>query len=88
MEIYPVAQSHMDSKYARPLGDRSIAVRYIRPDLVRAWADRDEAMVGEIRDDVITDLDSDSAARSFAWPCRRGLVGRVVEERHGRGGRS
>ncbi|MEV7512646.1 hypothetical protein AB0O57_32280 [Streptomyces sp. NPDC091201] len=65
MEIYPVNQSHVDSKYARPLSDRSITVRYIWPDLVQAWADRNEAMVDEIWDDVITDLDSDYAAYAY-----------------------
>ncbi|MFJ2598905.1 hypothetical protein [Streptomyces erythrochromogenes] len=65
MEIYPVDQSHVDSKYSRPLSDRSITVRYIWPDLVQAWADRDEAMVDEIWDDVITDLDSDYAAYAY-----------------------
>ncbi|MFI8449060.1 hypothetical protein [Streptomyces erythrochromogenes] len=65
MEIYPVNQSHVDSKYSRPLSDRSITVRYIWPDLVQAWADRDEAMVDEIWDDVITDLDSDYAAYAY-----------------------
>ncbi|MFF5490727.1 hypothetical protein ACFY7Y_37965 [Streptomyces virginiae] len=65
MEIYPVDQSHVDSKYSRPLSDRSITVRYIWSDLVSAWADRDEAMVDEIWDDVITDLDSDYAAYAY-----------------------
>ncbi|GLV95784.1 hypothetical protein [Streptomyces virginiae] len=65
MEIYPVDQSHVDAKYARPLSDRSITVRYIWPDLVQAWAARDEAMVDEIWDDVITDLDSDYAAYAY-----------------------
>ncbi|MFJ6054467.1 hypothetical protein [Streptomyces sp. NPDC092307] len=65
MEIYPVDQSHIDAKYSRPLSDRSITVRYIWPDLVHAWADRDEAMVDEIWDDVITDLDSDYAAYAY-----------------------
>ncbi|KOU92405.1 MULTISPECIES: hypothetical protein [Streptomyces] len=65
MEIYPVDQSYVDSKYSRPLSDRSITVRYIWPDLVQAWADRDEAMVDEIWDDVITDLDSDYAAYAY-----------------------
>ncbi|MEV7558976.1 hypothetical protein [Streptomyces sp. NPDC089795] len=62
MEIYPVDQSHVDAKYARPLSDRSITVRYIWPDLVDAWAAKNEAMVDEIWDDVITDLESDYAA--------------------------
>ncbi|MER7827612.1 hypothetical protein ABTX85_34215 [Streptomyces sp. NPDC096097] len=65
MEIYPVDQSHVDSKYARPLSDRSITVRYIWPDLVDAWAAKNEAMVDEIWDDVITDLDSDYAAYAY-----------------------
>ncbi|MFB7263893.1 hypothetical protein ACFCXH_17320 [Streptomyces nojiriensis] len=65
MEIYPVDQSHVDAKYSRPLSDRSITVRYIWPDLVSAWAARDEAMVDEIWDDVITDLDSDYAAYAY-----------------------
>ncbi|MEY2233113.1 MULTISPECIES: hypothetical protein [Streptomyces] len=63
--IYPVDQSHVDAKYSRPLSDRSITVRYIWPDLVSAWAARDEAMVDEIWDDVITDLDSDYAAYAY-----------------------
>ncbi|MEW2588490.1 hypothetical protein [Streptomyces virginiae] len=65
MEIYPVDQSHVDAKYARPLSDRSITVRYIWGDLVDAWAARDEALVDEIWDDVITDLDSDYAAYAY-----------------------
>ncbi|MEV7174052.1 hypothetical protein AB0O18_30680 [Streptomyces sp. NPDC093224] len=65
MEIYPVDQSHVDTKYSRPLSDRSITVRYIWPDLVQAWADRNEAIVDEIWDDVITDLDSDYAAYAY-----------------------
>ncbi|MET9841618.1 hypothetical protein ABZZ01_28090 [Streptomyces virginiae] len=65
MEIYPVDQTHVDAKYARPLSDRSITVRYIWPDLVQAWAARDTAMVDEIWDDVITDLDSDYAAYAY-----------------------
>ncbi|MFD5110276.1 hypothetical protein [Streptomyces cinereoruber] len=65
MEIYPVDQSHVDAKYSRSLRDRSITVRYIWPDLVSAWAARDEAMVDELWDDVITDLDSDYAAYAY-----------------------
>ncbi|MEC4575080.1 hypothetical protein [Streptomyces virginiae] len=65
MEIYPVDQSHVDAKYARPLSDRSITVRYIWSDLVQAWADRNEAMVDEIWDDVISDLDSEYAAYAY-----------------------
>ncbi|WP_331719565.1 hypothetical protein [Streptomyces virginiae] len=65
MEIYPVDQSHVDSKYSRPLSDRSITVRYIWTDLVSAWGARDEALVDEIWDDVITDLDSDYAAYAY-----------------------
>ncbi|WP_405786540.1 hypothetical protein OG753_40415 [Streptomyces sp. NBC_00029] len=58
--IYPVDQSHVDAKYSRPLSDRSIW-----PDLVHAWATRNEALVDEIWDDVITDLDSDYAAYAY-----------------------
>ncbi|MFF3087611.1 hypothetical protein ACFVRB_21545 [Streptomyces nojiriensis] len=65
MEIYPVDQSHVDSKYSRPLSDRSIMVRYIWPDLVSAWAARNATLVDEIWDDVITDLDSDYAAYAY-----------------------
>ncbi|MGZ9935837.1 hypothetical protein ACXNSR_38860 (plasmid) [Streptomyces sp. NC-S4] len=65
MEIYPVDQSRVDEKYARPLSDRSINVRYIWGDLVKAWADRDEALVDEIWEDVINDLDSDYAAYAY-----------------------
>jgi hypothetical protein len=65
MEIYPVDQSHVDSKYSRPLSDRSITVRYIWGDLVKAWADRDESLVDEIWDDVISDLDSEYAAYAY-----------------------
>ncbi|MFF3675822.1 hypothetical protein ACFYYS_17790 [Streptomyces sp. NPDC002120] len=65
MEIYPVDQSHVDAKYSRPLSDRAITVRYIWTDLVHAWAARDAALVDEIWDDVITDLDSDYAAYAY-----------------------
>ncbi|MFE5495286.1 hypothetical protein ACFQ7Z_35740 [Streptomyces virginiae] len=65
MEIYPVDQSHVDAKFARPLSDRSITVRYIWGDLVKAWADRDESLIDEIWDDVISDLDSEYAAYAY-----------------------
>ncbi|MFE0916139.1 MULTISPECIES: hypothetical protein [unclassified Streptomyces] len=65
MEIYPVDQSQVDSKYSRPLSDRSITVRYIWTDLVTAWGARDEALVDEIWDDVISDLDSEYAAYAY-----------------------
>ncbi|KOG55671.1 hypothetical protein ADK75_10230 [Streptomyces virginiae] len=65
MEIYPVDQSHVDNKFQRPLSDRSITVRYIWGDLVKAWADRDEPLIDEIWDDVISDLDSDYAAYAY-----------------------
>ncbi|MGW6823183.1 hypothetical protein [Streptomyces sp. NPDC055005] len=65
MEIYPVDQSHVDSKYSRPLSDRSITVRYIWPDLVHAWATRNETMVDEIWDDIISDRDSLYAAYAY-----------------------
>ncbi|MFJ9933801.1 hypothetical protein ACIRSJ_11795 [Streptomyces virginiae] len=65
MEIYPVDQSHVDGKFARPLSDRSITVRYIWGDLVKAWADRDESLIDEIWDDVISDLDSEYAAYAY-----------------------
>ncbi|MEU2450717.1 hypothetical protein ABZ605_11710 [Streptomyces sp. NPDC012765] len=65
MEIYPVDQSNVDSKYSRPLSDRSITVRYVWPDLVHAWATRNTTLVDEIWDDIITDLDSDYAAYAY-----------------------
>ncbi|MGW7460005.1 hypothetical protein [Streptomyces sp. NPDC054797] len=65
MEIYPVDQSHVDDKFRRPLSDRSITVRYIWGDLVKAWADRDESLIDEIWDDVISDLDSEYAAYAY-----------------------
>ncbi|MFJ9552129.1 hypothetical protein [Streptomyces erythrochromogenes] len=65
MEIYPVDQSGVDEKYTRRLSDRSINVRYIWGDLVKAWADRDEALVDDIWEDVINDLDSDYAAYAY-----------------------
>ncbi|MGW6824234.1 hypothetical protein [Streptomyces sp. NPDC055005] len=65
MEIYPVDQSHVDTKFSRPLSDRSITVRYVWPDLVHAWATRNATLVDEIWDDVITDLDSDYAAYAY-----------------------
>ncbi|MET9572672.1 hypothetical protein ACFYNW_37215 [Streptomyces virginiae] len=65
MEIYPVDQSHVDGKFRRSLSDRSITVRYIWGDLVKAWADRDESLIDEIWDDVISDLDSEYAAYAY-----------------------
>ncbi|HEY9369437.1 hypothetical protein [Streptomyces sp.] len=65
MEIYPVNQSGVDEKYRRALSDRSITVRYIWSDLVDAWADRNEDLVDEIWDDVISDLDSDYNAYAY-----------------------
>ncbi|MEU6299822.1 hypothetical protein [Streptomyces erythrochromogenes] len=65
MEIYPVDQSHVDGKFWRSLSDRSITVRYIWGDLVKAWADRDESLIDEIWDDVISDLDSEYAAYAY-----------------------
>ncbi|MFE2015643.1 hypothetical protein [Streptomyces sp. NPDC059491] len=65
MEIYPVDQSRVDTKYRRDLSTRSITVRYIWPDLVDAWANRNANVVDEIWDDVITDLDSDYAAYAY-----------------------
>ncbi|KOU94123.1 MULTISPECIES: hypothetical protein [unclassified Streptomyces] len=65
MEIYPVDQSHVDEKRRRSLSDRSITVRYIWGDLVKAWADRDESLIDEIWDDVISDLDSEYAAYAY-----------------------
>ncbi|MGO4636389.1 hypothetical protein AB4225_36640 [Streptomyces sp. 2RAF24] len=65
MEIYPVDQSRVDAKYRRDLSTRTITVRYIWPDLVDAWATRNAALVDEIWDDVITDLDSDYAAYAY-----------------------
>ncbi|MEV7282915.1 hypothetical protein [Streptomyces sp. NPDC093111] len=65
MEIYPVDQSRVDAKYRRDLNTRTITVRYIWTDLVGAWASRNSALVDEIWDDVITDLDSDYAAYAY-----------------------
>lgn len=60
IEIYPVDQSHVEAKYQRPnISQRTITVRYIWADLVTAWATRDQNLVDEIWDDVISDLDSD-----------------------------
>ncbi|MEV6683618.1 hypothetical protein AB0N09_43330 [Streptomyces erythrochromogenes] len=55
----------MDGKFRRSLSDRPITVRYIWGDLVKAWADRDENLIDEIWDDVISDLDSEYAAYAY-----------------------
>ncbi|MEV6332873.1 hypothetical protein [Streptomyces sp. NPDC051909] len=65
MEIYPVDQTRVEAKYRRPLSDRSITVRYIWADLVDAWATRNESLIDEIWDDVISDLDSDYNAYAY-----------------------
>ncbi|MFJ2933080.1 hypothetical protein ACIO8G_09925 [Streptomyces sp. NPDC087219] len=66
MEIYPVDQSQVPAERSRPtLNQRSITVRYIWGDLVDAWATRNEALVDEIWDDVISDLDSDYNAYAY-----------------------
>ncbi|MFE1383635.1 hypothetical protein ACFW6S_32285 [Streptomyces sp. NPDC058740] len=66
MEIYPVDQSAVEAKYQRPnVSQRSITVRYIWDDLVQAWAARNAALVDEIWDDVISDLDSDYNAYAY-----------------------
>ncbi|MFG2533551.1 hypothetical protein [Streptomyces sp. NPDC048516] len=66
IEIYPVDQSQVDEKRARSnVTDRSLQVRYVWDDLVDAWAARDEGLVEEIWEDVITDLDSDWGAYAY-----------------------
>ncbi|MGW8361858.1 hypothetical protein ACWGK1_14955 [Streptomyces wedmorensis] len=66
MEIYPVDQSHVEAKYQRPnISQRSITVRYIWSDLVDAWATRNQNLIDEIWDDVISDLDSGYAAYAY-----------------------
>ncbi|MFG2646019.1 hypothetical protein ACGFYP_34240 [Streptomyces sp. NPDC048370] len=66
MEIYPVDQTQVDEKRRRPgLSQRSITVRYIWNDLVDAYANKDDDLMDEIWDDVITDLDSDYAAYAY-----------------------
>ncbi|MFB7591982.1 hypothetical protein [Streptomyces sp. NPDC056169] len=66
MEIYPVDQSHVEAQYQRPnISQRTITVRYIWADLVTAWATRNQNLVDEIWDDVISDLDSDYAAYAY-----------------------
>ncbi|MFF0477630.1 hypothetical protein [Streptomyces sp. NPDC004284] len=44
---------------------RTITVRYIWTDLVNAWANRDQNLVDEIWDDVISDLGSAYAAYAY-----------------------
>ncbi|MFJ5829402.1 hypothetical protein [Streptomyces sp. NPDC093089] len=66
MEIYPVDQSRVEARYQRPnISQRSITVRYIWSDLVDAWATRNQSLIDEIWDDVISDLDSDYAAYAY-----------------------
>ncbi|MFE3124016.1 hypothetical protein ACFXHD_11415 [Streptomyces hydrogenans] len=65
MEIYPVDQTHVDTQYRRDLTTRTITVRYIWDDLVKAWADKNSNTVDEIWDDVISDLDSDYNAYAY-----------------------
>ncbi|MGW6569276.1 hypothetical protein [Streptomyces sp. NPDC054975] len=66
MEIYPVDQSQVEAKYQRPnISQRTVTVRYIWADLVDAWATRNQNLVDEIWDDVISDLDSDYAAYAY-----------------------
>ncbi len=66
MEIYPVDQSQVDEKRARPnVTERSLQVRYVWDDLVDAYAAHDEGAIEEIWEDIITDLDSDWAAYAY-----------------------
>ncbi|MET9350648.1 hypothetical protein [Streptomyces termitum] len=65
MEIHPVDQTRVESKYRRDLNSRTITVRYIWSDLVTAWANKNANMVDEIWDDVISDLDSDYNAYAY-----------------------
>jgi hypothetical protein len=66
MEIHPVDQAHVPEARRRPtLSPRSITVRYIWADLLDAWARKDTALVDEVWDDVISDLDSDYSAYAY-----------------------
>ncbi|MEV6332288.1 hypothetical protein [Streptomyces sp. NPDC051909] len=66
MEIYPVDQTQVDERFRRPtVSQRSITVRYVWSDLVDAWSTQNAALVDEIWDDVISDLDSDYNAYAY-----------------------
>ncbi|MGW1013004.1 hypothetical protein ACWD4X_23580 [Streptomyces termitum] len=65
MEIHPVDQTRVETKYRRDLNSRTITVRYIWTDLVEAWSAQDANAVDEIWDDVISDLDSDYNAYAY-----------------------
>ncbi|MEV5567643.1 hypothetical protein AB0L54_33030 [Streptomyces sp. NPDC052196] len=66
VEIYPVDQSGVDDGYARPnISQRSLTVRYVWDDMVDAWADQDAALMDDIWEDIISDLDSDWTAYAY-----------------------
>ncbi|MFI9122339.1 hypothetical protein ACIGW0_23585 [Streptomyces bikiniensis] len=65
MEIYPVDQHGVAPEYRRDLSQRTVTVRYLWGDLVKAWADKDQNGVDEIWDDVLSDLDSDYNAYAY-----------------------
>ncbi|MFE9413906.1 hypothetical protein ACFYN0_34750 [Streptomyces sp. NPDC006704] len=66
VEIYPIDQSAVEQPYARPnVSERSLTVRYVWDDMVDAWADQDEALMDDIWEDIISDLDSDWTAYAY-----------------------
>lgn len=65
MEIYPVDQHGVAPEFRRNLSQRTVTVRYVWGDLVKAWADKDQGTVDEVWDDVLSDLDSDYNAYAY-----------------------
>jgi hypothetical protein len=56
MEIHPVDQTQVRVPRRRDLATRSVTVRYVWGDLVRAWGEGDQATMDEIWDSIINDL--------------------------------
>jgi hypothetical protein len=66
VEIYPVDQTQVREPRRRDLTPRSVTVRYVWGDLVRAWGEGDQATMDDIWDTIINDLiGSDYDAYSY-----------------------
>jgi hypothetical protein len=65
VEIHPVDQTGVVPARRRDLQQRTLQVRYIWDDLIDAYAAQDLALIDEIWDDILADLDSDFAAYAY-----------------------
>jgi hypothetical protein len=65
VEIHPVDQSTVTPTRRRDLQQRTVQVRYVWSDLVDAYAAQDLAVIDEVWDDILADLDSDFTAYAY-----------------------